>query len=124
MAPAFRTWRSPSRRGTRPGPAWASGSAHNGIAGHEARRIHEFSYPFPDDGLLVLHSDGLKSQWSLDGYPGLAERDPALIAGILFRDFNRGRDDVTVVVARVSRGEHAARYPAIEPDGSGPRVTP
>jgi anti-sigma regulatory factor (Ser/Thr protein kinase) len=83
--------------------------SHNGIAGHEARRIQEFSYPFPDDGLLVLHSDGLKSQWSLHGYPGLGERDPALIAGILYRDFNRGRDDVTVVVARASARRPATR---------------
>jgi len=50
--------------------------------------------------MLVLHSDGLVSHWSLDAYPGLAARDPSLIAGILYRDFTRGRDDVTVVVAK------------------------
>jgi anti-sigma regulatory factor (Ser/Thr protein kinase) len=77
--------------------------SHNGIAGHEARRIAEFSYPFPDGALLVLHSDGLNSHWSLDPYPGLAERHPALVAGVLYRDFKRGRDDVTVVVARAGR---------------------
>ena len=33
-------------------------------------------------------------------YPGLAQRPPALIAGVLYRDFSRRRDDVTVVVAR------------------------
>ena len=27
-------------------------------------------------------------------------RHPAVIAGVLYRDFNRGRDDVTVVVAK------------------------
>jgi serine/threonine protein phosphatase PrpC len=86
-----------SRGGTR------SLVSHNGVAGHEARRIAEFSYPFPDGALLVLHSDGLSSRWSLDPYPGLAERHPALVAGVLYRDFKRGRDDVTVVVARASR---------------------
>ena len=32
--------------------------------------------------------------------PGLASRAPTLIAGILYRDHTRGRDDTTVVVAR------------------------
>jgi anti-sigma regulatory factor (Ser/Thr protein kinase) len=72
----------------------------NGIVGHELRRVQEFSYPWPADGLLVMHSDGLESHWKLDGYPGLAARDPALVAGVLYRDFARGRGDVTVLVAR------------------------
>lgn len=72
----------------------------NGTAGHQCERIQEFSYPWPADGLLVLHSDGLSTGTSLDGYPGLAGRDPALIAGVLYRDFSRHRDDATVVVAK------------------------
>jgi hypothetical protein len=75
--------------------------SHNGIVGHAIRRIQEFSYELPSGALTVLHSDGLKSRWSLDGYPGLLQRDPTVIAGVLFRDFERGRDDATVVVARV-----------------------
>jgi anti-sigma regulatory factor (Ser/Thr protein kinase) len=86
---------------------WRGGTrslvSHNGIAGHEARRITEFSYPFPGGALLVLHSDGLASRWTLDPYPGLGERHPALVAGVLYRDFKRGRDDVAVVAARAVR---------------------
>jgi hypothetical protein len=76
--------------------------SHNGTAGVEARKIQEFSYPWPEDGLLVLHSDGLATHWSLADYPGLAQKDPALIAGVLFRDHQRLRDDSTVVVAKVA----------------------
>jgi hypothetical protein len=47
-----------------------------------------------------VHSDGLVNRWDLDRYPGLVQRHPSLVAGVLFRDFNRGRDDVTVVAAR------------------------
>jgi anti-sigma regulatory factor (Ser/Thr protein kinase) len=72
----------------------------NGTAGHQCERIQEFSYPWPDGGLLVLHSDGLTTSTALDPYPGLAARDPVLIAGVLYRDFCRGRDDATVVVAK------------------------
>jgi hypothetical protein len=81
--------------------------SHNGTLGHEARRFQTFDYPFPKGATLVMHSDGLGSRWSLAPYPGLAGRDPALLAGVLYRDFRRGRDDVTVLVARVAGGADA-----------------
>ena len=76
--------------------------SHNGTAGVEARKIQEFSYPWPEDGMLVLHSDGLATHWLLADYPGLAQKDPALIAGALFRDHQRLRDDSTIVVAKAA----------------------
>ncbi len=75
--------------------------SHSGTAGHAMRRIQEFSYEIPPDALLVLHSDGLKSRWSIDPYPGLAQKDPAIVAATLYRDFQRGRDDATAVVAKL-----------------------
>jgi anti-sigma regulatory factor (Ser/Thr protein kinase) len=74
--------------------------SHSGTAGHVARRIQEFAYPFPPGSLFVMHSDGVASNWSLDPYPGLAAAHPALVAAVLYRDFGRARDDATVVVAR------------------------
>jgi anti-sigma regulatory factor (Ser/Thr protein kinase) len=74
--------------------------SHNGTLGHQIRTVSEFTYSWSHEALLVLHSDGLVTHWSLDAYPGIGVRDPSLIAGILYRDFTRGRDDVTVVVAR------------------------
>lgn len=73
--------------------------SHNGTAGHAARKIDEFSYPWPENATLVSHTDGLVSHWSLDQYPGITTRHPSLLAGVLYRDFRRGRDDVAVVVA-------------------------
>jgi anti-sigma regulatory factor (Ser/Thr protein kinase) len=74
--------------------------SHNGTVGHEVRKIQELSYPWYANGLLIMHSDGLDSKWQLDRYPGLSEKHPSLIAGVLYRDFNRERDDVTVLVAK------------------------
>lgn len=74
--------------------------SHNGTVGHEIRNVAEFSYPWSAESTLVMHSDGLLSRWKLDGYPGLLNRDPAIIAGIMFRDFVRGRDDASVLVVR------------------------
>ncbi len=71
----------------------------SGIAGHNARRIQAFEYPCTG-GLLVMHSDGISTSWTLNRYPGLATRHPLLVAGVLYRDFTRGSDDVTIVVAR------------------------
>jgi hypothetical protein len=71
-----------------------------GTLGHTMGTPREFSYPVPAGAVLVLHSDGLLTNWSLDPYPGLLTRHPALIAGIMYRDFRRGRDDATVLVAR------------------------
>jgi hypothetical protein len=74
--------------------------SHNGIVGQQMRTVQEFTYPWPSDAVLVLHSDGLTAHWRLDSYPGLAARHPSLIAGVLYRDFARGHDDVVVVVAK------------------------
>jgi anti-sigma regulatory factor (Ser/Thr protein kinase) len=73
--------------------------SHNGTAGHSAMRVQEFEYTLPSAGLVVMHSDGLTTSWSLEAYPGLSRRHPALIAATLYRDASRGRDDVCVVVA-------------------------
>jgi anti-sigma regulatory factor (Ser/Thr protein kinase) len=72
----------------------------NGIVGHAMSRINEFRYDFPVGALLVMASDGLGTGWALDSYAGLAVRHPRLIAALLYRDAARGRDDVTVLVAR------------------------
>ena len=90
------------------GTLWSPGESrslvsHNGIVGHEMRKVQVFDYPLPQTGVLILHSDGVSARWSLEAYPGLALRDPALIAAVLYRDFCRGSDDATVVVAREVR---------------------
>lgn len=74
--------------------------SYNGTVGHELRKIQEFVYQWPVGGVLIMYSDGLGTQWRWERYPGLAARRPSLIASVLYRDFNRGRDDVTVVVAK------------------------
>jgi anti-sigma regulatory factor (Ser/Thr protein kinase) len=72
----------------------------NGTAGHNGLRLREFRYPWPANGSLVFYSDGLLTGTGLAGYPGLALHDPSLIAGVLYRDFSRGHDDSTVVIAK------------------------
>jgi anti-sigma regulatory factor (Ser/Thr protein kinase) len=77
--------------------------SHNGTAGHTARHMHEFSYPMGPASTLIMHSDGLATGWNPADYAGLWPRDPSLVAGVLYRDFTRRRDDTTVLVGRRNR---------------------
>jgi anti-sigma regulatory factor (Ser/Thr protein kinase) len=74
--------------------------SHNGTLGHTLRRVQQFEFTFDPAALLILHSDGMNTHWNLADYPGLAPRHAGLIAGVLYRDHQRGRDDVTVLVIR------------------------
>jgi anti-sigma regulatory factor (Ser/Thr protein kinase) len=75
--------------------------SHNGTVGHTVRKVQEFTYAWPPGSLLIMHSDGLATHWQVGRYVGLASRHPGIVAGVLYRDFKRGRDDVSVVAVRV-----------------------
>ena len=78
--------------------------SHNGTLGHNVRKIQEFPFDLPAGSAIILHSDGLSAHWTLADYPGLMAKHPALIAGVLYRDHDRGRDDVTVVAIKNGAG--------------------
>jgi anti-sigma regulatory factor (Ser/Thr protein kinase) len=82
--------------------------SYNGTVGHTLRKLQEFAFPWPMGSLLILHSDGLGTHWDLSAYPGLTGRHPSLIAAVLYRDYDRGRDDVCVVVIRNRGGSPEA----------------
>ena len=77
--------------------------SHNGIVGHRAARIAQFSSPWDASADLVMHSDGVSGRWRPDEWPGLWARKPATIASAIWRDHSRGNDDATVLVARETR---------------------
>lgn len=75
-------------------------ASHNGTLGHQMHKIQEFTVPWNQDSVLIMHSDGLGTKWDLNQYPGLASKHPSIVAAVLYRDFQRERDDVTVIAAR------------------------
>jgi anti-sigma regulatory factor (Ser/Thr protein kinase) len=81
--------------------------SHNGIAGHLTPHVREFVYPYAGNPLLILHSDGISTRWDLAAYPGLTTEHPSLVAGVLLRDFRRGRDDAAVAVLRMAQQDRA-----------------
>ena len=78
-------------------------ASHSGTLGHQMRKVQEFTAPWNEDSILVMHSDGLGSRWDLDAYPGLTVKHPSIIAAMLYRDFQREHDDVTVMIAKNSQ---------------------
>ncbi|HUO15293.1 MAG TPA: ATP-binding SpoIIE family protein phosphatase [Verrucomicrobiae bacterium] len=75
-------------------------ASHNGTLGHQMHKIQEFTVPWNAESILIMHSDGLGSKWDLNQYPGLTSKHPSIIAAMLYQDFRRERDDVTVMTAK------------------------
>jgi anti-sigma regulatory factor (Ser/Thr protein kinase) len=72
--------------------------SHNGTLGLHQRRTHQFEYQRDPGALLIMHSDGVSARWDIKNRADLLNRHPAIIAGAIYRDHGRGRDDATVVV--------------------------
>jgi anti-sigma regulatory factor (Ser/Thr protein kinase) len=74
--------------------------SYNGTLGHQIIKIQEFSYPIIEQELLIMHSDGVSASWDLSRFPGLTQRHPLVIAGMILRDHRRQRDDASITVMR------------------------
>jgi len=71
-----------------------------GIAGHQARAIRQFEYEVPPGAAVILHSDGISSRWEAAALPGIAARDPLLIAAVLLAAAGIHRDDAGILVLK------------------------
>jgi anti-sigma regulatory factor (Ser/Thr protein kinase) len=76
--------------------------SQHGTLGLQTRTPRDIAYALPEHGLVLLHSDGITTRWSLGNEPSLLQRHPALLAAHLYRDHAPGRDDATVVVVRAT----------------------
>jgi anti-sigma regulatory factor (Ser/Thr protein kinase) len=70
----------------------------SGIVGHGMPKPRPTNVSWAAGARLVMHSDGIVARWRMDAYPGLMTAHPALLAGVIYRDFARDRDDATVLV--------------------------
>jgi anti-sigma regulatory factor (Ser/Thr protein kinase) len=82
------------------GPRRRGIASHNGTLGHQIHKFQEFTVPWNPASVLIMHSDGLGTKWDLNQYPGLANKHASIIAAILYRDFEREHDDVTVLAVK------------------------
>lgn len=76
----------------------------HGTAGIRMPQLRAVREPMRLNATIIMHSDGLAGSWrDAAGDGSLLRHDPSLIAGVLYRDHGRERDDVTVVVARLAK---------------------
>ncbi|GHH86374.1 hypothetical protein GCM10018793_58010 [Streptomyces sulfonofaciens] len=92
----------------RTGGAWQALVSHPGIVGaHFPATVPVRQVAWPQDGLLVLHSDGLPSLWTPPEDPYLLARSPAVVAAAILRDASSAarplRDDTSVAVLATRR---------------------
>src|SRR5262252_3195428 len=73
--------------------------------------------------ILVLASDGLRSQWNPRAYPRLFEHDPSVVAATLYRDHGRATDDATVLCVKDMRGRDRGSVDARHNARPRPRST-
>lgn len=50
---------------------------------------------------LIMCSDGIQSRWDLTRYPSIFKYDNTVLAAILYKDFGRGTDDTSSLIAKV-----------------------
>ncbi len=74
--------------------------SQNGTAGLQIGKTKTLNDEWSVGDYLIFQSDGLSSRWNLDTYPGIRGKHASLVSAILFRDFDRGSDDSTIVVIR------------------------
>jgi hypothetical protein len=81
-------------------PEHISPISTNGTLGARLGNLRVWTYPWIAGATLIMASDGVSASWDIESYPGLLQRHPQLLAGILMRDYGRNTDDATVLVAR------------------------
>jgi anti-sigma regulatory factor (Ser/Thr protein kinase) len=71
-----------------------------GIVGTFTKPIRELEIELRPHAVVVLHSDGLTSKWSLSAYPGVKGHDAGILAATLLRDAGIHHDDASIVVVK------------------------
>jgi anti-sigma regulatory factor (Ser/Thr protein kinase) len=75
--------------------------SYNGILGHN---IPKTLNDYTSDGAfqtIIMCSDGIKGKWSPVNYPSILKYHPSVIASVIFKDFARRTDDMSIMVAKV-----------------------
>jgi anti-sigma regulatory factor (Ser/Thr protein kinase) len=51
---------------------------------------------------LIMCSDGIGTRWELNRYPFIFKYDSMILAAAIYKDYNRGHDDSSILIAKVS----------------------
>jgi negative regulator of sigma-B (phosphoserine phosphatase) len=74
--------------------------SRNGIVGYRMSNVREFTYPYTDGDVFILHSDGISSRFVVDeAWVRDRKTDLQLVAQTIADEFGKD-DDMTVIVVR------------------------
>jgi anti-sigma regulatory factor (Ser/Thr protein kinase) len=77
--------------------------SYNGIIGHNIpNTMKDHEIKVEKGQLLVLCSDGIKTKVDLQKYPGILKYDLSVLAAVIFKDYARLTDDMSVVAVRIN----------------------
>ena len=76
--------------------------AYNGTLGlNIPNSLKSSPYPVERNQQLIMCSDGIRSRWEMTRYPSVLKYDSMLLCAALYKDFNRGTDDSSILIAKV-----------------------
>jgi anti-sigma regulatory factor (Ser/Thr protein kinase) len=77
--------------------------SYNGIIGHNIpNSLKDYEIAADEVQLIIMCSDGIRTKWDLWKYPALFKYDLSIIASVIFKDFGRNTDDMSVVAVRLN----------------------
>lgn len=59
-------------------------------------------FPMEANQHLIMCSDGIQSRWDLNRYPSILKYDNIILASAIYKDYARGIDDASVLIAKVA----------------------
>jgi len=71
---------------------------NNGMISTTVPSFRVSQYRWSKEHVIVMTTDGISEKNDPAKYPGLIDRHPMIIAGVLFRDYARDTDDATILV--------------------------
>jgi anti-sigma regulatory factor (Ser/Thr protein kinase) len=77
-------------------------AGHNGILGYAMPiKLLEHEFNYEPGQYLIMTSDGIQSRWRPARYAKINRYDPAILAVLIYKEYARLTDDVSVAVARI-----------------------
>jgi hypothetical protein len=81
-------------------PEWRNFVLRRGVLGALAPAARVTEHLWQRGTVMVMHTDGLKSHWDLEMFPGIVRTSASAAAHELLRVLAKPDDDATVVVVK------------------------
>lgn len=76
--------------------------AYNGIIGlNIPATMNDQEVDYEKGQTMIMCSDGIKTRWDLNRYPGILRYDMSILGAAIYKDFARGTDDISVVTCKI-----------------------